>query len=39
MDLKDGRIWYWVGLVVLAFLVFSYGAGWFNEPIPGSPMP
>jgi hypothetical protein len=33
------RIWYWVGLVALALLVFGYGAGWFNEPIPGSPLP
>ena len=33
------RIWYWVGLVVLALLIFGYGAGWFNEPIPGSQLP
>jgi hypothetical protein len=24
--------------VAAAILVFSYGAGWFYTPIPGSPM-
>ena len=39
MDPKDSRLWYWIGFAVVALFVFSYGAGWFDAPIPGSPVP
>jgi hypothetical protein len=39
MGPPDYRIWYWVGFVVLAVLIFGYGAGWFSEAIPGSQLP
>jgi hypothetical protein len=39
MGPSDYRIWYWVGFVVLAVLIFGYGAGWFSEAIPGSQLP
>jgi len=39
MHSKDTRIWYWVGVMALALFVYGYGAGWFNEPIPISPLP
>jgi hypothetical protein len=39
MGPPDYRIWYWAGFVVLAVLIFGYGAGWFSEAIPGSQLP
>jgi hypothetical protein len=39
MGPPDYRIWYWVGLVALAILIFGYRAGWFNEAIPSSELP
>jgi len=39
MDSSNGRVWYWVGFAVLAFFVYSYGAGWYSGPVPGSPVP
>jgi hypothetical protein len=39
MGPRDYRILYWVGFVVLAILIFGYGAGWFNEAIPGAQLP
>jgi hypothetical protein len=32
MGPRENRLWYWVGFVVLAILVYSYGSGWFNDP-------
>jgi hypothetical protein len=39
MGPRDYRIWYWVGFVVLAILIFGYGAGWFNGAMPGAQLP
>ena len=35
MDLKDKRLWYGVGAVIVVLVVIAYAAGWFGgTPIP-----